>query len=158
MLSRFHLLAMAALAALCMVIAPAAHAQVQITQLSDVSFGNITALDVDQVRSQSVCAFSGLLGGRYSVTATGSGTGNAFTLSNGSAALPYEVQWSGTAGRTSGTNLAAGAPLSGQTMALSCPLLQATNASLIVVLRGTALTSAQAGNYSGVLTLILAAN
>ena len=43
-------------------------------------------------------------------------------------------------------------------MLLSCPVLQSTNASLIVILRGVALSEAQAGNYNGTLTVILSAN
>ncbi|WP_420144657.1 hypothetical protein [Sphingobium sp.] len=147
--------------ALCAMLPQPAAAQlgnVQITGLSDVSFGSISTLSADQVRAQSVCAYSGLLGGRYSVTAAGSGTGGAFTLANGSALLPYEVQWTGTANQTSGTNLTANVPLSGQTMPLNCLLGQVTDASLIVILRGTALSAAQSGSYSGTLTIILAAN
>ncbi len=137
---------------------PAAAQGVQITRLSDVSFGTITNVGVDQVQSQSVCAYSGLLGGRYSLTATGSGAGGAFTLSNGGSVLAYEVQWSGTSGQSSGTNLVSGTALSGQTMLLSCPLLQTTNSSLIVILRGTALSVATAGNYGGTLTIMLASD
>jgi hypothetical protein len=138
--------------------APTAAQNVQVSGLSDVSFGAITGFGADLVRSQSICAYSGLLGGRYTVTASGSGTGGAFTLSNGAARLPYEVQWSTSAGQSSGTNLSANSPQSGQTMLLSCPVLQATNASLIVILRSTALSSATAGNYSGTLTVILSAD
>lgn len=137
---------------------PAAAQGVQISHLSDVSFGTIANVGVDQVQSQSVCAFSGLLGGRYSLTATGSGAGGAFTLANGSGVLAYEVQWNGTSGQSSGTNLVSGTSLTGQTMLLSCPLLQATNSSLIVILRGTALSVATAGNYGGTLTIMLAAD
>jgi hypothetical protein len=138
--------------------APAVAQQVQLTHLSDVAFGTISNLGVDQVQSQSVCAYSGLLGGRYSVSATGSGTGGAFTLASGSATMPYEVQWSGTAGQTSGTAMTPGAALTGQTMLLSCPVLGSSDASLILVLRALALSSATAGNYSGTLTIILSAN
>ena len=137
---------------------PAAAQGVQISNLSDMGFGLVTDIGSDQVQAQSVCAFSGLLGGRYTVTASGSGAGGAFTLSNGSATLPYEVQWSSSAGQVSGTNLVAGRPLPGQTMLLSCPVLQATNASLIVILRGIALSAARSGSYTGTLTVILSAN
>ncbi|WP_137871801.1 MULTISPECIES: hypothetical protein [unclassified Sphingomonas] len=137
---------------------PASAQNVQITQLSDVSFGTITNMGVDQVRSQSVCAYSGLLGGRYSLTATGSGAGGAFTLSNGASVLPYEVQWNTSAGQSSGTNLVSGTALTGQTVLLSCPILQTTNSSLIVILRANALSIATAGNYGGTLTIMLAAN
>ncbi|MEG8040167.1 hypothetical protein QP166_12740 [Sphingomonas sp. LR60] len=147
-----------AAAAMLALTAPAYAQGVQITGLSDVAFGTIGSFGTDLVRSQSICAFSGLLGGRYSVTASGSGTGGAFTLSNGAAALPYEVQWNTTAGQSSGTGLTANVALSGQTMLLSCPVLQTTNTSLIVILRAAQLHVATAGNYSGTLTVILAAN
>lgn len=139
-------------------VAPAVAQGVQISNLSDLGFGLVTDVSSDKVRAQSVCAFSGVLGGRYTVTASGSGAGGAFTLSNGSATLPYEVQWSASSGQTSGTNLIAGSPLAGQTMLLSCPVLQSTNASLIVILRGTALSAARSGSYGGTLTIILSAN
>ena len=138
---------------------PACAQNVQITQLSDVSFGTITNVGADQIRSQSVCAYSGLLGGRYSLTATGSGAGGAFTLASGASVLPYEVQWNGSAaGQSSGTNLVSGTALTGQTALLSCPILQTSNSSLIIILRGAALTTATAGNYSGTLTIMLSAN
>lgn len=150
-----------AVAALALGILGSGHAWaqgVQITKLSDVNFGTVTDVLADQIQSQSVCAFSGILGGRYTITASGSGAGGAFTLSNGVYALPYEVQWTNSSGQTSGTNLTANAPLAGQTMLLSCPVLGATNASLIVILRGIQLSKAIAGNYNGTLTIILAAN
>jgi hypothetical protein len=147
-----------AAAAMLALTAPAYAQGVQVTGLSDVAFGTIGSFGSDLVRSQSICAFSGLLGGRYSVTASGSGAGGAFTLSNGAAALPYEVQWNTTAGQSSGIGLTANVPLGGQTMLLSCPVLQTTNTSLIVILRAAQLHVATAGNYSGTLTVILAPN
>lgn len=147
-----------AAAAMLALTAPAYAQGVQVSGLSDVAFGTIGNFGSDLVRSQSICAFSGLIGGRYSVTAYGSGAGGAFTLSNGAAALPYEVQWNTSAGQSSGTSLTANIPLSGQIMLLSCPVLQTTNTSLIVILRAAQLHVATAGNYSGTLTVILAAN
>ncbi|WEK00068.1 MAG: hypothetical protein P0Y59_24770 [Candidatus Sphingomonas phytovorans] len=135
---------------------PAAAQSVQITHLSDLAFGTITNVGVDQLQSESVCAYSGILGGRYTVTASGSGASGAFTLANGSSLLPYEVQWSATSGQTSGTNLTSGAALAGQTTLLSCPILQTSNASLIVILRAASLSAATAGGYGGTLTIVLA--
>ncbi|MBW6526471.1 hypothetical protein KZ813_06420 [Sphingomonas sp. RHCKR7] len=151
-------LAAAAALALAAAATPAGAQSVQVSGLSDVAFGTITGFGADLVRSQSICAYSGLLGGRYTVTASGSGAGGAFTLSNGAAVLPYEVQWSNSAGQSSGTGLTANVPLAGQTMLLSCPVLQATNTSLIVILRAASLSTATAGNFTGTLTVILSAN
>lgn len=145
-------------AAMLAFAAPADAQGVQVGGLSDVAFGMVGSFGADLVRSQSICAFSGLLGGRYSVTAYGSGAGGAFTLSNGAAALPYEVQWNTSAGQSSGTPLTANVPLTGRTMLLGCSVLQITNASLIVILRAAQLSVATAGDYSGTLTVILAAN
>lgn len=147
-----------AAAAMLALAAPADAQGVQVSGLSDVAFGTIGSFGTDLVRSQSICAFSGLLGGRYSVTASGSGAGGAFTLSNGAATLPYDVQWNTSAGQNAGTALTANVPLAGQTMLLSCPVLQATNTSLIVILRAAHLRVATAGDYSGTLTVIIAAN
>lgn len=137
---------------------PAEAQLVQISGLADVDFSALPTTGADQIKSQSVCAFSGVLGGRYTITATGSGAGGAFTLANGGATMAYEVQWSGSSGQTSGTNLTSGSALSGQTMLLSCPILNSTDASLILLIRGTTIVSARAGSYNGTLTIILAAN
>lgn len=149
-----------ALAAALLLLAavPAGAQTVQITRLSDVTFGALPMDGSDQIKSQSVCAYSGLFGGRYSVSATGSGAGNAFTLANGAATLPYEVQWSGSAGQTSGAALTVGGTLPGQTMLLSCSALNPVNASLIVLVRGAAILQARAGDYSGTLTILLSPN
>ena len=133
-----------------------ASAQVQINALSDLAFGSLPTTGADQTQTESVCAVSGLLGGRYSVTATGSASG-AFALANGSNLLPYEVQWASSGGQSSGTNLTAGSTLTGQTAPLlNCAL--GASATLIVIIRGTQIVKAAAGSYSGTLTIILSAS
>ena len=147
----------------CGAAAAPASAQARINKLSDIAFGTLSNFATDSVQAQSVCAYSLGLLGAYHVTATGSGTGGAFTLGNGAGAtLAYEVQWSDSAGQTSGTGLTSGTALTGQysgALTSGCTLLgPVTSASLIVVIRATALTSATAGSYNGVLTIILAPN
>jgi len=139
-----------------------ASAQARINKLSDVAFGTLSNFATDSVQAQSVCAYSLGLLGAYHVTASGSGTGGAFTLGNGAGAtLAYEVQWNDSAGQSSGTALTSGSALTGQysgALLSGCTLGAATTASLIVVIRATAMTTATAGSYSGVLTIILAPN
>lgn len=139
----------------------AAEAQkVRITGLSDVNFGLISNLQADARRSQNVCLFSQSSGGRYSITATGSGTGSAFTLSNGSSSLAYEVEWNDQSGQTTGTSLIPTAAAAGRSSAATqqtCNSGPATSASLTIVLRSSALVEAREGNYSGTLTLLVAA-
>jgi len=144
---------LAAAAALCP--APAAAQKARIQDLSDVNFGTLTNLAADASLNQSICVFS--QSNIYNVRASGSGTGGAFTLSSGANTLAYEVQWSALPGRTTGTMLTANTALTGQT---SSAQQQGCNsgpsASLIVVLRSAALSSATTGSYTGTLTLVVA--
>ena len=139
---------------------PASAQKVRISDLSDVNFGLLSNLQADARRSQNVCLFSNSMGGRYSITATGSGSGSSFTLNDGSHSLPYEVEWSDQSGQTSGTGLAPAVTATGRVSAASqqtCNSGPASSASLTVVLRASSLTQAREGNYSGSLTLLVAA-
>jgi hypothetical protein len=132
---------------------------VRITGLSDVSFGTIANLATDSVRSQNICVYSNSPTNGYYVQATGSGSGGAFTLASGSNALAYEVQWSPVSGQSSGTSLSPTVALHGQTSAAtqpSCNSGPSSSASLIIILRSAQLSAANAGTYSGTLTLLVA--
>jgi hypothetical protein len=149
----------AALASLaCGSPAPAASNKVRVTQLSDVSFGTIANLGVDARRSQSVCLYADTAANGYTVTARGSGAGGAFELSSGADVLPFDVAWNSAAGQAAGTAMTANLPLAGQVSGATqqtCNNGPATTASLIVILRASALASATAGNYNGMLTIIV---
>lgn len=136
----------------------AASNKVRIGNVNDVSFGTIANLGVDAVVSQSVCLYSDTNTRGYNVTASGTGPAGAFALSSGTASLPYDVQWSSSAAQPAGTQLTANVPLTGQVSAAvqqTCTSGPASSASLIVVLRSAALSSASAGTYSGTLTLLV---
>lgn len=136
----------------------AASNKVRIGNLNDVSFGTIANLEVDAVASQSVCLYADTATNGYSITASGTGPAGAFALSSGTATLPYDVQWSSSAAQSAGTQLTANVPLTGQVSAATqqtCNTGPATSASLIVVLRSAALSSAAAGTYNGTLTLLV---
>lgn len=131
---------------------------VRITQLSDVAFGSIGNLGVDAFQTQSVCVYAQTATRGYQVTATGSAAGSAFALSSGASQLAYEVQWSPSPGQSSGIQLSPSITLTGLTSSATqqtCNSGPPTSASLIVVLRSTALSSAGAGSYSGTLTLLI---
>lgn len=139
-------------------VVPAA-AKVRITGLSDVSFGAIGNLAVDAVQSQSICVYSNGSSQSYSVRADGTGSGGAYTLSNGGSTLAYQVRWNSQAGQSNGTALSAGTSLGSQTTNAQnqiCSTGPSTTASLIVTLPATSLSSATAGTYSGTLTIIVA--
>ena len=134
---------------------------VQISGISDVGFGTVANFNLDLSQSQTVCAYSSALPARYSISALGSGTGGAFTLSNGAFALPYEVQWNAAAAQTSGTMLSPGTTLTNQTSAAvtpTCTLGLTPSGSLTIVLRAAALSRAQAGAFTGTLTLLISPN
>lgn len=132
--------------------------KVRISNLTDVAFGTLGNLSTDAVQSQSLCLYADTAANGYNVTAAGSGPGNSFELAAGSQSLGYEVQWSGSSNQTSGTKLEPNVPLGGQTSTgaqQTCNNGPASTASLIVILRSAALSSASAGGYSGSLTLLV---
>ena len=91
----------------------------------------------------------------YKISAHGSGSGNAFTLSSAGSTIPYEVYFKGSIGSyvqlTSG---AIGTSFTAANMvADDCGGL--TNATLKVVATATELAKALTGNYSGTVTILL---
>lgn len=136
----------------------AASNKVRITNVSDVAFGSVLNLGADAVRNQNVCLYADTNTNGYNITALGTGPSGAFQLSSGTAAMAYEVQWSSAVGQSSGVAMTPNVPLTGQVSAAThqtCGNGPASSASLVVVLRSTALSSAQAGTYSGSLTLVV---
>jgi hypothetical protein len=162
LLAKARLLALASGAALAMLAcaspALAASNKVRLTGLSDVGFGTLANLAADALRSQSLCLYADTPTNGYSITAIGSGSGSAFELNSGARTLPFDVAWNSVAGQSSGAQLSPNVPLTGQTSTATqqtCNNGPATSASLIVVLRSTALSNAMAGTYAGTLTLIV---
>ena len=130
----------------------------QITGLTDIAFGSLDPA-VAATASQSDCVWSNTAGKGYTITATGSGTGGAFTIANGAATVPYSVQWAATASQTSGTALTTGTA-SGSLVTTAttpgCTAGPATTSSLIVSIAAAGLqTMVAAANYTGTLTLVV---
>lgn len=136
---------------------PSQAQQVRITRLTDVAFGQLNTFnDVSLAQTVSVC--SSASGGGYTVRASGSGAGGAFTLASGANTLPYQVQWAGSPGQTSGTALQANVTspeFTSAANALVCYFLQSNTATLIVRLAGTDTVNARAGSYNGTLTILI---
>jgi hypothetical protein len=150
--------ALVALACACGSASPAGAQLVRITRLSNANFGTISNFGSVSTKNQNVCVYSSNLGGGYNVTATGSGSGGAFTLSGSGATLPYEVQWSSSSGQTSGTSLSPGVALTGQSsgaLSSNCNIGPSTTASLIILIQASQKSSAIAANYAGTLTLMI---
>lgn len=157
---RIRIRAVAAAGAIALAATHAGAAdRVRITGLSDIGFGTLSNFAADAVRSDDICVFSNTSPERYRVTATGSGTGGAFLLSSGANTLAYDVQWNDNDGQVTGTQLLPNQPLASQSSNATqqrCNNGPAATASLIVILRSSALSAASSGTYSGTLTLLVA--
>lgn len=132
--------------------------RVQISGLSDVAFGTVDPATAAS-DAQNVCVWSNTSTRGYTLTATGSGASSAFTLSDGTNALAYAVEWAATSGQTSGTALTAGTALGSLTSTATNPTCSAgpaASASLIVKMAAADLQAAVAGSYTGTLTLVVA--
>jgi hypothetical protein len=146
-----------ALGALLSPASAAAADKVSVSDLADLAFGQLN-MTTNQTLSENVCAYSGSATSGYAVQAIGDGSAGAFTLFNGSATLPYLVSWADSPGRTVGSAraLTAGVSLAGFTSSANNRNCNGgPTATLLVTIQGSAAGSAQVGDYSGVLTLIL---
>ena len=155
------LLQVACVALLALMPVSAEAQRARINKLSDVAFGPITNFAIDQTNSQSICVFTTPLGTRYRVTASGSGVGQAFTLTTGGSTMAYEVQWAASAGQTVGTSLTSGVALTNLATAArrsGCSSGPVTSASLITILRSATVGAATSGMYTGTLYLLIAPN
>jgi hypothetical protein len=132
--------------------------RVQISGLTDIAFGTVDP-STAAASAENVCVWSNTTAKGYSVTATGSGAASAFTLTNGTVALPYSVEWAGTSGQASGTALTSGTALASLTSTATSPTCAAgpaTTASLVVKMTAANLQAAVASAYTGTLTLVVA--
>ena len=134
--------------------------RVRISKLADIDLTNLDPT-VAASRAQNVCVWSNTSTRGYTVTATGSGASNAFTLASGALpVVPYTVQWAQTSGQSSGTSLLAGTALGGQTSGAinsDCSAGPSSSASLVVSVASSDLQGMTAGvTYNGTLTLVVA--
>lgn len=134
--------------------------RVRISGLNDVTFSNADP-SVAASNAQNVCVWSNTSTRGYTITASGSGAANAFTLASGALpVVPYTVEWAGSSGQTSGTSLTAGTTLTGQTSSAinsDCSAGPSASASLVVSIGSSTLQSMTAGvTYNGTLTLVVA--
>ena len=131
--------------------------RVRITGLQDVQFGAF-GLGGDAVQSQSICVFSSNRIPAYSVIALGTGPGSSFALASGIDAINFDVLWSEFTGQMTGEELMAGQPSQDFISVAThhaCNNGPMTSASLIIRVREAEIANAQAGTYSGALTLIV---
>jgi hypothetical protein len=133
-------------------------ARAQITGLTDVTFNAIDPMTA-ATAAQNNCVWTNTLNGGYSITATGSGTSGAFTLTNSTATVPYSVQRASTTGQSSGPALTAGTAKTGMTSTATSPTCSSaplTTSSLIIGIAPTNLINMTANTtYTGTLSLLV---
>lgn len=130
----------------------------RISGLNDVSFLNQDPTS-DASSSQDVCVWSNTTTKAYTITASGDGAAGAFTLTDGSGTVPYSVEWSSSAGQSSGSALSTGVAsvsLLSTATNQSCASGPSSSASLIVKLASADLSTMATGStYAGTLTLLV---
>ncbi|EZP55808.1 hypothetical protein BW41_00887 [Sphingomonas sp. RIT328] len=133
--------------------------RVQISGLTDISFANADPSQ-QASSSQSNCVWSNTATKGYTITATGSGTGGAFTLASGALTpVSYAVLWNQSAGQTSGTALVAATASSGfvsTATAPTCATSPSATSSLTVTIAPSQLQAMPSLTaYTGTLTLLV---
>lgn len=128
----------------------------RLSGLTDIVFGAWN--NGDLTAEQNICV--GLYGtNQFRFRASGSGdnsSANAFALTNGSTYLSYRVFFNDQTGTSGRNELSAGTALNGQTAGFAfwnifgCLV---NNANVSILIEESALNSAQAGSYTGTLTL-----
>ncbi len=125
---------------------------IKISNLNDIDLGTWSGTG-DMVGSDENCVWSTTRG--YNLTASGSGAGNAFTLTDGVNTIAYSVAWDDV--DTTDQAVTAGQALSSQVtnaIDVNCRL-RGDTANVAVTLEEADIAAAPAGKYSGTLTLIV---
>lgn len=130
----------------------------RISNLADIDFSNQDPASAAS-DAQNICVWSNTATKAYTITATGDGASSAFTLTDGTATVPYSVEWNDASGATTGTPLAAGTASASFTSTASkhsCASGPAATASLVVGMSSEDLSTMSAGvDYTGTLTLLV---
>ena len=136
-------------------------ATVSVTKSSEVKISGLSDIalaiqgDGSATGSTDACIYRNGTGS-YSITANGDGAASAFSLSDGaSGVMPFAVTYDDGGGAS---DLTTNTPLTGLTNAntLSTNCNGASNAIIAVAVNTSDFASAPAGDYTGVLTMIIA--
>lgn len=141
-------------------------ARANITGLSDLILPGWTPAHGAVTLTDDLCVYSTRPGGGYTVKATGSGAGGAFTLANGGSTLIYTITWnSGGVNNlaNTGVNLTAGTTSNARSNAAmdsaTCNgTVPGPTARLVFKVTNARMVAATQGTYSGVLTMLITPN
>jgi hypothetical protein len=138
-------------------------ARVRISNLTDLTFADSDFAPVigtgnSVQKTENVCAWSNNADRSYFITASGSGSANAFTLASASnPVIPYGVSWAQSTGQTTGAALTAATKSSKLiSSATTSTCGGGGSATLIVAIAGADAETMLAGAaYTGTLTLLM---
>jgi hypothetical protein len=138
-------------------------ARVAISNLTDLTFtdadlGPAIVAGTSAQKTENVCVWSNNADRSYFITASGSGTANAFTLaSSTNPVIAYSVAWNQTTGQTTGTALTAATKSSKfNSSAILFNCAGGSSATLLVNIAGADAQGMLAGAaYTGTLTLLV---
>lgn len=106
--------------------------------------------------TDNVCVYTSAASGAYKVSSIGNGSGNAFTITNGSFTIAYEVYWNDQIGTSGRVQLSSGTLLTGQSGAnTSSSTCSTDNASYSVRIPAATLAAAQSGTYTGQVSFVV---
>lgn len=129
----------------------------QITGFQDFPLGTWSGSGDLSAIDGTLCVYESSANPRYFITATGSGSGGAFTLSTGGTTIAYAVGWSNVANATSGfTALTSGTRVrfnGGNKTSPTCG--GSYNASLQISVLASSMSGKPSGTYSGTVTILL---
>ncbi len=126
---------------------------IKISNLDDIDLGTWSGSG-DLVGSDENCVWSTTRG--YNLTASGSGAGNAFTITDGANDIAYSVAWDDTDSTDQAVTV--GTALSAQVtnaVSVNCAA-RGDTANVAVTISEADMAAAPAGTYNGTLTLIVA--
>lgn len=129
---------------------------VRIAGMKDMELGT-WADGNDKTGNYDVCIYTNLAGGRYRVTATG--TGNSFHISSDGNTLPYHVYWNDQTGTSGQVEISPGTSLTDQTTEnVSSPKCSSSTADFQIKFLSSDLANAVPGAYSGQISFLVEAN
>lgn len=129
---------------------------IRIRNVADLNFGTYTGTgDLNQNDDVNISTNYGTAARTYRVTATGSGAASAFTVTDGTSTIAYNVYWNDATGTSGEVALTSGTPLTAQTGAVK-PLSTATNnANFHGEFLEANLQAVDAATYTGTLTMVV---
>lgn len=129
--------------------------EVRISNLGDIVLGTFAGVDASGTSAACIYRNSATT---YQITASGNGTANAFTLTDGTGTVGYSVTYAD--GATVADSMSSGIALVGQDGADTDVDCAATgnNALIGVTVAAADAAALPAGSYSGTLTLVVAPN